>query len=62
MGDRLATTNVARKVGELGPRLTQCRLGRGLPPYSKWHPDPFNRLATINQCYRQDQQEIGPVA
>ena len=43
MGDRLATTDMGRKVGgaavslsvvrELGPHLTQCRLGRGLPPY-----------------------------
>ena len=41
MGDRLTTINIGRKVGaavplsmgELGPHLTQCRLGRGLPPY-----------------------------
>jgi len=41
MGDRLATVDMGRKVGaavalsveELGPHLTQCRLGRGLPPY-----------------------------
>ena len=41
MGDRLATINMGRKVvaavslsvGELGPHLTQCGLGRGLPPY-----------------------------
>jgi len=42
MGDRLAT-DTGRKVGmgccapfsggELGPHLTQCRLGRDLPPY-----------------------------
>ena len=40
MGDRLATIDIGRKVGaavplfveELGPQLTQCRLGRGLPP------------------------------
>jgi len=31
--------------GELGPHLTQCRLGRGLPP-TKWHLDPCSRLAT----------------
>jgi len=38
---RLATTDIGRKlgecaplgVGELGPRLTQCRVGRGLTPY-----------------------------
>jgi len=41
MGDRLATIDMGRKVGgavplsvgEPGPYLTQCRLGRGLPPY-----------------------------
>jgi len=40
MGDRLATIDMNRKVGglcpfygELGPHLTQCGLGRGLPPY-----------------------------
>jgi len=43
MGDRLATIDMARKVGgasvpisvwELGPHLTQCHLGRGLSPSS----------------------------
>jgi len=43
MGDRLATIDMGRKSGEgllcpfpwgeLGPHLTQCRLGRHLPPY-----------------------------
>jgi len=42
MGDRLATIDMSRKSGgtavplsveELGHHLTQCRLGRGLPPY-----------------------------
>ena len=41
-GDRLATIGMGRKVGgccalsvagELGPLLTQCHLGGGLPPY-----------------------------
>jgi len=40
MGDRLATREWAEKsgavpllgVGELGPHLTQCGLGRGIPP------------------------------
>jgi len=40
--DRLATIDMGRKVGgavplsgrrELSPHLTQCGLGRGLPPY-----------------------------
>jgi len=29
---------------------------------TKWHLDPFNRLATILQRYRQDRQDNGPVA
>jgi len=41
MGDHVATIDTGRKegaavslsVGELGPHLTQRRLGRGLPPY-----------------------------
>jgi len=53
MGDRLATTYMGRKLGravplsgELGPHLTQCRLGRGLPPYTRWHLNPSSRLVT----------------
>jgi len=49
MGDRLATTDMDRKLGacavlrELGPHLTQCGLGRGLPPYQmlSWSIQPF---------------------
>jgi len=41
MGDRLATIDMGRKwggaavgaVSPLGPQLTQCSLGRGLPLY-----------------------------
>jgi len=33
-------------VGELGPHLIQCRLGQGLPFYTKWHLDPSSHLAT----------------
>jgi len=42
MGDRLATIDMGRKEGllypfrgavKLGPHLTQCRVGRGLPPH-----------------------------
>jgi len=50
--------------GELGPHLTQCRLAEAYLRI-KWYPDPFNRLATIHQRYRQnrqDRQENGPVA
>jgi len=36
MGDRLATIDIGRKLGavpfgEMGPHVTQCGLGRGLP-------------------------------
>jgi len=41
MGDRLVTIDMSRKLGgcapfgreELGPHVTQCGLGRGLPSY-----------------------------
>jgi len=40
MGDHLAVIDMGRKLwavplfwGELGPRVTQCRLDQGLPPY-----------------------------
>ena len=60
MGDRLATIKMDRKVGadvplflgELGPHLIQCRLGRGVPPFTKWHLVLSNRLATIHQRHR----------
>jgi len=51
MGDRLATTDMDQNMegcaplaeGELGPHLTQCRLGQGLPPYqvASWSIQPF---------------------
>ena len=67
MSDRLATIDKARKVcmveaavplsvGELGPCLTQCRLGRGLPPYQV-HLDPSSRLATIHRRYTDRQTD-----
>jgi len=35
---------------ELRPHLTRRRLGRGLPPYgTKWHLDPYSRLATTGR-------------
>jgi len=61
MGDRLATTDTGRKVGdccapfrwgELGPHLTQCSLGRGLPPYqlaSSWSIQPFGHNTSTLQ-------------
>ena len=60
MGDRLATKGMGRKWGEaavgagspLGPHLTQCGLGRGLPLYqvASWSIQPFGhncRNATL---------------
>jgi len=51
MGDRLATINMGRKEGcccaplggELGPHLTQCGMGRGLPQnqVASWSIQPF---------------------
>ena len=55
MGDRVATVDMGRKLGamppfwgsgEMGPHLTQCRLGRG-QPCNKWHLDPSSPLTTI---------------
>jgi len=34
--------------GGAGSRLTQCPLGRGLPPYTMWHLDPSSHLATTD--------------
>jgi len=50
MGDRLATIDMGRKFGELGPHLTQCGLGGWAEAYlrNKWHLDPVNRFATID--------------
>jgi len=42
--------------GELGPHLTQCGHGRGLP-CANFHLDPSSRLATIHQRYRQTGQD-----
>jgi len=63
MDDRLATIDTARKVGaavsisvgELGPHLTQCRMGRCLSPYQvpSWTIQPFGK---IRQRYRQTAQ------
>jgi len=67
MGGRLVTVDVTRKVGvccvpfrgggELGPYLTQCRLAEAYLR-TKWHPDPSNRLATIHQRYRQENDPV----
>jgi len=44
-GQKLGGTVPLR--GELRPHLTQCRLGRGLPP-TTWHLDPSSHLATTD--------------
>jgi len=47
--------------GGLGPHLTQCGWGRGLPA-CQVHLDPSNLLATIHQGYRQaDRQRSGRI-
>jgi len=64
MGNRLATIDMGRKVGEL-----MCPfLGGSFVPIqhnvawaeaylsTKWYLDPFSRLATIHQYYRQLRQ------
>ena len=39
-------------VGELGPHLTQCGLGRGLPPYqvAHWSNQPFGHNKWAENC------------
>jgi len=46
------------KEGQLGPHLTQCDQG-GAETYlhAKFHLDPSNRLATVNQRYRQTDRQ-----
>ena len=59
MGDRVS--KVGQKLGAavpLGPHLTQCRVGQGLPFYQ----DASNRLVTMYQRYGQDRWDNGPVA
>jgi len=41
----VAVPHSGRGAGELGPHLTHCGLGRGLPLYcTKWHLDLYSRL------------------
>jgi len=63
----MATIDMGWKVGggaaEVGPHLTQCRLGLLC---TKWHLDSSNHLATIHQHYNQtdrqaDTQNNGPM-
>jgi len=66
MGDRMATVDMGRKLGghatfwgsgELGPHLTQCRLGRG-QPCNKWHLDPSSPLTTIDICQKSGAMSL----
>ena len=73
MGDRLATIDMGRKLGscaplgELGPHLTQCCLGRGLPtiqpfgqawaenwglcPFGEWVPNSPSNNVANAEAY-----------
>jgi len=53
------------REGKLGPRLTQCRLGSGLPHYqvASWSIEPFghNRYGPkIGGCTPSGEGELGP--
>jgi len=65
MGDRLATIDLGRKLGgcsplegELGPHVTQCGLGRGLPAcqVSPWSIQPFGHNTPTLQTGQTDRQ------
>ena len=47
-GRKLRGRAVPPFSGELGPHLTQSRLGRGLYLHTKWHLNPSSRLATTD--------------
>jgi len=51
MGQKLGG-NALFGEGELSPDLTQCGRRRGRVMF---YLDPFNRLATIHRCHRQDR-------
>jgi len=73
MGDRLRTIDMGRKLGgcarfgqgELGPHVTQCGQGRGLPAcqVSSWSVKPFGHHNTptlqTGQIDRQWSNSIG---
>jgi len=45
--------------GELGTHLTQCRLDRGLPPFS--FIQPFGHSTPTSQADRTDRTDNGPL-
>jgi len=61
-----AVADIGRKLGdcaplgegELGPHLTQCGQGRGLPAcqISSWSVQPFGHSARTSKTDRQDRQ------
>ena len=65
MGDRLATIDMSPKVGaavslyvgDLGPHVTQCGLGRGLPSYqvASRSIQPFGHNTPTLQAHRHTQ-------
>ena len=63
MGDRLATTDMGRKLGdavplwaELGPHLTKYVAWAEVYLRTKLHLDPSSRLATIHKTSQTDRQ------
>ena len=76
MGHCLGTTDTGQKVGaavplsmggELGPHITQCHLGRGLPPYqaASWSIQPFGHNSHgpktgVGYCAPFSGGELGP--
>jgi len=67
VGDRLATIDMGRKEGaavplswgELGPHLTQCGLGQGLPLYQVW-PQQTWPEDWGGDCAPLGEGELGP--
>jgi len=55
---RLATIDMIQNEGQLGPHLAQCGQAEAYL-HAKFHLDPFNRLATIHQRYRQTERQTG---
>jgi len=68
MGDRLVTVDMGRKLGdkplwggELGPHLTQCGQGPGLPAcqVSSWSIQPFGHNTPTLQTDRTGRGQTG---
>jgi len=50
-------------LGKLGPHLTQCRLGRGLPPYqvASWFIQQFNHNTLTLQDRHTHRHQFTPI-